>query len=261
MTTRLDEPGTCVVTFDDGYQNNLTNAAQELSSRKISGLFFVPACYFDGIRILWVDKVLMWLSYVPPGRYHILGADREVSVAAESRRALWEDIYKALLDEYSLKERLLGELDAAYSFAALLGSFPPKMYAERFTGMTAEDVAELAAMGHKTACHSYRHDILSRLDAAALKLDFRSCATHADKYNTKLYSYPFGGPNEISPAVIEACGRHDFDAAFMNYDTDNPGKLTISRISLDNLSDRYVIHARLSGFESFIKKMLRRRAL
>ncbi len=72
VTTEIGKPGSCMITFDDGYRNNLM-AAEELARRGMSGVFYVPACYFSGERILWVDRLLLWVSYASAGTYTILG--------------------------------------------------------------------------------------------------------------------------------------------------------------------------------------------
>jgi peptidoglycan/xylan/chitin deacetylase (PgdA/CDA1 family) len=136
-------------------------------------------------------------------------------------------------------------------------SIPEKMFRQRFVGLSAGDVNALKASGNKVACHSFRHDILSKLDSAQLDADFVRCAAYSETYNSNIYSYPFGGVKEVSPSVIRACEKYGYSGAVLNYDCSPGNRFAMGRISLGNLVNRYFIEARLSGFERFIKRVLR----
>ena len=257
VITEVGIPGSCIVSFDDGYKNNIEIAARLLNDRKISGLFFVPACSFESRSILWADELLMWVSYVPTGKYTILGGQFTLDQTNESRRSLWTHIYETLLSNYVVLDSLRGELDRQYSFDELKTIIDKTMHRLRFEGMNPSELEAIKKMGHGLGCHSFKHDILSALSDDQLEDDFTKCESYSQKYNTRLYSYPFGGKSEVSPKVISACKKHHYSAAFLNYLPDREEALSIGRISLDDLNDKYFITARLCGFERFVKKMLR----
>lgn len=259
VSTELGLSGTCMITFDDGYRNNLDIAARLLNERNVSGLFFVPACYFEGHSILWIDKLLMWFSYAPAGNYLIAGQMIAIDLDPGSRQRLWGRIYDHVLDDYSEIDSLLDQLDRAFPFADIIKSVPENMFQQRFVGLSADEVNALKVRGNKVGCHSFRHDILSKLDGAKLDSDFARCARHSAIYNSSIYSYPFGGVQEVSPSVIRACENYGYSGAVLNYDCSAGDRFSVGRISLDNLVNRYFIEARLSGFEKFIKGVLRSR--
>lgn len=257
VVTEVGVPGSCIISFDDGYNNNIEIAARLLSDRKIRGLFFVPASYFEGRSILWVDELLMWVSYVPTGKYAILGVQFTLDHSIEGRRALWAHMYKTLLSSYEVLDSLRGELNRQYSFEDLKAVIDKRMYQYRFEGMNPSELEAIKRMGHSLGCHSFKHDILSLLSDDRLEEDFRKCEAYSSRYNTRYYSYPFGGENEVSSTVISACRKYQYAAAFLNYVPDHEeGELAIGRISLDDLNDKYFIEARLCGFERFVKKIL-----
>jgi len=254
VTTEIGKPGTCMITFDDGYRNNLL-AAEELEKRHLSGLFFIPACYFSGETILWMDRLLMWVSYAPAGAYTILGRSIQIDTA-RSRYTLWDQLYDELLNDYNHKQRLINELDQLIPFDALCAAVDEPMYAQRFVGLNEADLALMKQRGHKLGCHSWRHDIMAKLSVEDLALDFAECGKYQSRYNTAYFCYPFGGPQEISETVIAKCKQQGWDAGFANYPTDNNNRFELGRISLDDLTDKHFIEARLSGFESFLRKHL-----
>lgn len=256
VTTDVGHSGTCIISFDDGYKNNIEVAAPILNEKNIAGLFFIPACFFAGENILWVDKLLMWVSYIPVGQYSVLGKNVAVHSSVD-RQELWSNLYQKLLLDYSDLDSITQALEHSFSFDQLEQYIDTEMYSLRFNGMTAAELDKMKILGHKLGCHSFRHDILSLLDEEALEEDFEECASYAKNYNTRLYSYPFGGESEVSSSVINTCKKHGYDAAFLNYQPKQEGCFTIGRISLGNLTDKYAIEARLCGFENFLKWVLK----
>ena len=260
ITSEIGIPESCVISFDDGYRNNIEIASYILNEKNIHGLFFVPACYFDNNHdnstILWIDQILMWVSYAPSGKYLILGDEVSVTPDSASRHLLWTYLYQKILSKYSILASLIRELDNNYSFSELKKTINTKMYQLRFETMTVKELDEMKKMGHKLGCHSFKHDILSLLTEKQLEHDFLMCSFHSDKYNTNLYSYPFGGKNEVSANVISKCKKYNYSAAFLNYETNSQDIYALGRISLGNKTDKWFIEAQLCGFEKFLKELI-----
>lgn len=256
VTTDLGQPGSCIISFDDGYKNNIEIAARLLTARGVCGLFFVPACYFEGSNIVWSDRLLMWVAYVPAGHYSILGSKFVIGDTA-SRHRLWSHLYDSILADYSMRDFLLENLDRICPFDNIRKLIPDRMFELRFVGMDSSDIIELKSMGHRIGCHSFQHDVLSLLSSEQLDSDFLRCALYSNIFDSNLYSYPFGGKSEVSPSVISMCKKYGYSAAFTNCEGDSDDVFAIGRASLGNVTDKYCIEARLSGFEGFLKGVSR----
>lgn len=131
----------------------------------------------------------------------------------------------------------------------------------RFEAMSAGDIEDLIRRGHRVGCHSYGHDVLSRLSDTALADDFARCEAAVGRiYNCDLFSYPFGGPNEATEREWIACRNSRFRCAFMNVEAVRGDRACATyaapRMSLPNTGDHYVIEAKLSGFEKFLKAFI-----
>ncbi len=257
MSTEVGIPGTCIISFDDGYKNNIEIAAKILSKNNIDGLFFIPACYYESLDALWVDQLLMWVSYCPVGCYLILDQEFLIAQNCATRNALWEFLYQTLLSNYCLLKPLINELNNHYSFDQLRALINNEMFALRFTPMSSDEIELLKKGGHKIGCHSYKHDILSLLTDEQLEHDFLICKSYSKKYNSNYYSYPFGGIDEISQKVIEKCKENHYSAAFLNYENKNKDIYSLGRVSLGNKSNKYCIEAQLCGFENMLKKIMK----
>jgi len=254
-TTTIGIPASCMITFDDGYRNNLKIAASVFKQKGIQGVFFVPACYFNEENKLWVDRILMWVSYVPKGTYNILGNSFLID-SLQSRHELWQNIYKQLMKNYSLVNSLYDSLIIQCSFAKIKSKVDPDLYDLRFEGLSIKELTEMKDMGQLLACHSFKHDVLSKLNRIDLENDFNACDDFRHMYNSNYYAYPFGGNTEVSADVISMCKKYGYSAAFSNFDSNTNNTHYIGRISLDNLNNKYHIEAKLSGFEKFLKLFL-----
>lgn len=249
---------TCLITFDDGYKNQLEIAAKTLEEHDMQGIFFISFQSLVTANLLMIDKILMWVSYVPEGKYILL--THEIYIKNDMRDAAASKIYQLLLNNFKLWEQIESELDAAFSFSAL--QIETNLYYLRFIPLNENDLKKLIQAGHIIGAHSWNHLPLSTLPTELQKEDFVRCAELSNKYcNSKLYSYPFGGLNEVSQITTEYCKEVGFKKAYMNinqlpneqyYDLD----FVIPRMSLPNESNRYLLDAKLSGFETFCKKCI-----
>ncbi|WP_457598117.1 polysaccharide deacetylase family protein [Hydrogenimonas sp.] len=253
ITTEIGKEKSCLITFDDGFENNYSEAHNVLKRFKAHAFFFVPIDMVLHDNVLWIDKILMWFSYVPEGKYHIANVDIEIS-DNNSRQESFLKIWNLLLTNYHLKEIALENMDNSFAFTSL--NIDSELYTKRFSGMCLEDIEEMKAYGHKIGCHSVYHDILACLDDEQLKNDTELSETYLDKlYNTKIYSYPFGGEKEVSQKVIEKIAQSKFSYAVLNISKpDYPyGRYALPRFALPNSDNRYILDAKLSGLEYFIK--------
>jgi peptidoglycan/xylan/chitin deacetylase (PgdA/CDA1 family) len=254
------QPGDCVITFDDGYINQWHVAGPILKEFNCPAIYFVPFQPLEDKRCLTVDEILKWISYAPPGDYEIEGA--KISLLPEARGDAFAVIYALLLHHPYRWDSILAELDRAVNFATL--EVDPEMARLRFTPLNAAELDAIRSRGHQVGCHSWNHRPLGSLPPAQLKEDFAYCKSRRDLYaNTRLYSYPFGSStDEVSNETARECAESGFEAAFINCDAvpalaSDPA-YAISRTSLPNSADRYVLEAKLSGFERALKRLLRR---
>lgn len=252
VTTAIGTPGSCLITFDDGYRNNIQIAAPILNQYGVKGLFFIPACYWEtSTTLLWIDELLMWVSHVPPGDYSVRGTTFRIDDS--SRHRVWSHIYQMVLSDYSSRTNLRAELNELHPFESISATVDQALYQSRFEPLCPFEIEEMKAMGHLIGCHSFKHDILSKLSASELEEDFKKCDRYASQYNTTAYAYPFGGPVEVSPDVIRACQKSKYPLGFLNYTPRNENASMIGRISLANADERLFVEAKLCGFEQALR--------
>lgn len=245
----------CVITFDDGYQNN-TLAAACLERAGIRGMFFIPVePVLSGITLA-IDRSVQWFSYVPPGVYRI--ESELVEIVEGARGEAFSRFYSWMRRNIDLWDEMPNLLDACYPFARL-----PKLHARyeelRFQPMNRSTLIELQQRGHSIGCHSWNHRPLASLSDSALRSDFEDCAAHKDLFNVGIYSYPFGGADEVDERAIRLCESFGYGAGLANVARGDGNVMALPRQSLPREINRYVLHAKLSGLESSLKKICFRR--
>lgn len=254
ITTELGLPKSVVISFDDGYLNNYSVAYPILNKYLVNAIFFITKNNIDGLEPLWIDKIMMWISYVPQGIYKSKYLGNFTIHSDETRSLINETLWQYVNDNYSLKNEILLELNSLYSFENIKAKFDLKYYKQRFTGISKEMLITMMESGNLLAYHSIDHDILSRLNIDLVEKEFKDyILEYQGVYNSQYNSYPFGGINEINDEVLTTSLKY-FQCNFMNIKFEQGNEKVLSRTALPNVQNRYVLHAKLSGFEGFIKK-------
>lgn len=248
-----------IFTFDDGYQNQFKIASKILECHALTGIFFVTFKLLCEQKTLIIDKILQWVSYAPCGHYLIL--NQEISINDNNRFNITSHFYEKLLSHPALWDKIEDELNCAYPFNSL--TIQPELQTLRFSPMQPEEITTLIKNGHTVAAHGYDHLPLATLPIEQQKEDFLKCKSYAEKYcNSPLYSYPYGGTQEVSPETIALCQAAGFESAYTNVHSilwpEKASHYQLPRMSLPNDGRFYVLNAKLSGFEDFCKSIIKK---
>jgi len=255
FTTQLNKSATCVITFDDGYKNNYNVALPILDLYAVKAIFFITYDLVIKGKTLWVDLIMMWCSYVPVGRHIVAG--KEMWISDKNRMDAYQNILSRIYDDYLLKENVLSSINKVFSVNQLVKNEQYKKL--RFYPLTLVNIEEMKANNHLIACHSISHDILSKLSNKELEDEILSAEKYlGNLYNSDYFAYPFGGVNEVSETVLKSYSASKFKKCFVNYwhFKNNNRDESMQRMSLPNTTNKYVIHAYLSGFYFYFKKRM-----
>lgn len=106
---RRIRPYCMVLTFDDGYRNNLTHALPVLERLKVPAAFFLSTGLVGTTRSFWIDRLDYAIQHLPSRPRHIPVGSSRVTLNFENRDALavsyqqlrlaMKDAYKDDLDE------------------------------------------------------------------------------------------------------------------------------------------------------------------
>lgn len=176
------------ITFDDGYRNNLEQAAPILKRLGLPATFFVTASFIEGRSRPWWYVLRQAL------------ADRS------------ESVVRAAADALKLEEewRPLSESERAERLAALIGDeTPANLY---YPFMNRDEVAQLAGLGFDVQPHGDEHLSFRGETADRLKTEIESSAKFVREVTGRApwgFAYPYGhlpALREPVEAILQQCG-------------------------------------------------------
>jgi len=203
-----------VVTFDDGYVDNL------LQAKPILGRFGVPATVFvttgplDEERELWWDELERALERAPLPPRSLPGAstaweppDGAAPTQAGTDRQQLFDAWRGWLMQRSHEERRKA-LDAL-----LAGSGCEVAPRPSHRTLTAEEIVRLAAGGTiEVGAHTVTHPVLSLLPASARRSEMLASKRRLEVLldrPVESFAHPFGEPRDFDAttiALLSECG-------------------------------------------------------
>ena len=253
ITTKIGVPSSCMITFDDGYSNKYECTHHILKKYSHKAVFFITADLVQKKELLWVDKLLMYFSYLPDGKYRF--CEEEFVIDSENREDSYRKAYQFIVSSYHVKDKFINQLNE-YSSLLNINSELNKL---RFHALNDSQIEKMRSYGHLMACHSSSHDIFSQLKTTELEEEINKCEKlKGTLYNCDYFSYPFGSDLEVNQKVINRMRTSGFNYCFINkwlFNT-NDDHHQIQRMSLPNTKNKYLINAYLSGFYYFLRKFI-----
>jgi peptidoglycan/xylan/chitin deacetylase (PgdA/CDA1 family) len=190
-----------LLSFDDGFRNNLTVAAPVMRELGIGGVFYVTTRFVDEDTGSWIDLIEDAVDRTALEELRLPWEERPR--ALDDRIAFLDEVRRVVktrhdLDPYAVAEQLMD--------AAGTGDFRPDPQLD--AKLTWDEVRELDALdGFTVGGHSHTHRILAHLDPAQLEAELdRSFELLAPALGHPVthYSYPEGLAHCYSDAVIAA---------------------------------------------------------
>jgi peptidoglycan/xylan/chitin deacetylase (PgdA/CDA1 family) len=190
-----------VITFDDGYADNATEALPELQAAGLPATFFVTTRFMDG-GLMWNDRVI---EAVRTWRQRAIGLPGSglPSVPLDERRCLTVERLIGAMKylDFDRREALASELLAA-------SGNPIKRLM-----MNAAQVRTLADAGMEIAAHTHSHPILARLQPDEARDEIASNKALLEQVTgvpVTSFAYPNGrlgqDYTDVHPRLVEGLG-------------------------------------------------------
>lgn len=229
------DDGTCLITFDDGWSDNLTNALPLLRKHALPSVIFLPTGFVGSDRCFWQETLARLLH-----RLHGLYRDRPSEDLSRLMEACGlKDLFRSQGAE--LKQRIhdfvrglkrlpedeVNRMVEAVRAVAGDGA-ETERHPDRFVSW--DEARTMAAGGVSFGSHAVSHRILTRLDAGTLAHELTASRAEIGRQigtPVPLLAYPNGDSNH---AVAEAARSAGYAAAF----TTQPGTVSAG-------SDRFLI--------------------
>lgn len=246
---------TCVVTFDDGWRDNFTNAFPVLKRHGVPACIFLSTGYVGSERRFWQERLSAALHAAADGAGTGEGADiRAVLekhgvgaadlVAAEELKSVVDRIVQAR-KRFGLadNEELLQEIERA---SPILAGEPPSFFGW-------EEAREMQQGGISFGCHGESHRILTQMTSEEVRADIVSSKETIERQlvaRPRAFSYPNGDYTPETERIVQECG---FEAAFTTrrgaLDLDS-GRFALGRVNIASDMTRCIplLSLRLGGW-------------
>ena len=251
-----------LITFDDGYANNLIHAAPLLKQMGVPATCFIPTGYIGGDRLLWPTEVFC-RSYYCPGKRMPMPRGGEAAVPRT---------HSARLEFAADVEETCKELPAAtcMDYLARLRAecnlVLDEAAEELFGFLDWDGVRELRKSGFEIGSHTVEHVIVSRADRPRLAHELRASKSTIEREIRSecfCFAYPNGRADDITPTAMQVAADAGYDFAFSVRDgfchhSANP--MLLDRIWIPGGRSMREFRTRVSGTHGQLKRLLGRGA-
>lgn len=203
-----------VVTFDDGYRDNLDNALPIATAKGVPLTVFVTSGMVGDQKGFWWDRLAALLRGRPPGANEIsLVIDHEVVKIPLGGRGDETDLAAVRARLMSLPVRdIEGTLDAVSARWSVPSTAPPDARALRSDEFLQLAASEMVTIGAHTVDHvrlrgRSSDEQLQTIEASKSGLEqiLGRSVTH--------FAYPFGGRDDFDGDTVEAVRAAGFETA------------------------------------------------
>ncbi|MDR2644288.1 MAG: polysaccharide deacetylase family protein [Planctomycetaceae bacterium] len=219
------------VSFDDGYQNNLTLAAPLLARYEIPATIFVTTNLINSHnQMIWAIELHERLVVLPDSSIVIGGQTYQLSPCETPQRTRQALNIVNQVKSMPVEER---EFLLQYLRNRVEVDLVPFWKRELYEFLNWDELRLLQKQGIEIGSHTLSHPILSNLDAAALESEIRGskeCIERELGVECNVFAYPFGASNDFSDQVIDVVRRVGFNLAFTLQERRNAAKLDAMRI-------------------------------
>jgi peptidoglycan/xylan/chitin deacetylase (PgdA/CDA1 family) len=202
-----------MVTFDDGYLDNYSNAFPILKSYGVPATFFISTGFIDSPAVPWWDEIA-WMVRTSP--LDGLDVNPWTTTPVPFDEPHREGAISRLLTVY---KRLAGGLTANFlSFLAdaLKSGRCPNQIAHELW-MTWDMIREMKQGGMSIGGHTVTHPVLANLTPEEQDQEIGACRRRLVEVLGEpidAFSYPVGGSTSFNAASRNSVVRHGFNKVF-----------------------------------------------
>ena len=213
---KAGKPNLAVLTFDDGYRNNITYGLPILTKLNIPATIYVSSGHVKSQKPFWFDRLDYVLQQLSGQRTKITIAGRSFTIDSSNREQLGRS-FRVIREE--LKSKFTDDLamnEEANRVAAVLEGSSGRNLAE-FCGedpwsaiLTAEEISEAAnAQGTGFGGHTVDHIRLSKVDEETVNKELHDNKKDLERWTDKPvqhFAYPDGSHSQAVERAVERCG-------------------------------------------------------
>jgi len=236
----------CLITFDDGWRDNFTNALPVLRRHRLPALIFLPVNFIGRRRLFWQEslthalmRVVAEMKRAPTRRAAFeallapLGLTRVLDIdAADSRPYVIDTITTQKGIEPAVVDRLVRDIDAALAAGGEPAAADPTIV-DGF--MDWQEVEEMGRAGIAFGGHGAEHRLLTFVSPAEVESEIRESKAVMDARfaaTAPTFSYPNGYLTPDIAAQVERAGYRLAFSTARGFVTSGDDRFTVHRLNI-----------------------------
>lgn len=196
-----------VITFDDGYKDNYTQAFPILKKHNVPACFFIATSLIGNKKLPWWDRIAY--NYKTNKFKSIkLSSWLEAVKHKGDDKAFVRDILAATKISQDPIEKQLKEIEHLFP---LKGELPTQEF------LSWDNLKEMISHGMDVGAHSHNHEILANLSQDEMIFELTHSKMLIEQnlpYQVSSFSYPVGSQGTYNESVTKALVDCGYDIAF-----------------------------------------------
>lgn len=204
-----------VITFDDGYRNNLTQALPILERYGVPATFYVSTGHIEQRKPFWFDRLDYAIAHLPPGEHEACIAGEPITIVSDTRESM-KSTYAALRQKTKGSVRDDSEMNeevasTAEKFEKISGKKIMDVFEsdEWSAVLTWDGVREAHARGVTIGSHTVNHVRIGAVDEDEARkelLESKQMIETQTGVECLHFCYPNGSCEGRSPSLVKEAG-------------------------------------------------------
>lgn len=228
-----------IITFDDGFSDNYSNAYRLLNSVDIPAAFYISTGYIGGDKTFWFNEVVHAIKVAKKLSFNMTDETYNFEATKENKQKAIKLVLNKL-KEIPNSERL----NAIESLYRDLNFKADNIPASELP-MTWENINEMASNNMEIGSHAISHPILSRLTDEEMQqeiIDSKKTIESMTKKSCRTIAYPVGERNAFTEKVQEVSEAAGYEYG-LSYISGNNKSKNLKKYSLARLHvERFYSH-------------------
>lgn len=242
------KPHSALITFDDGYFDNLSAACPVLRKYGLPAVIFLATDYIGGNAPFFWDCAAYCFSMT----------DLNAAELPVTGRASWTNRAERerMMNRWVNKIKRLPNAQRIEALEKLPGALGVNIPVDAFKGLylTWDQVRELTRNNIQMGAHTASHPILTRVSLEIVREELEGSRRKIENelgLPVKSFAYPNGQAEDFSPEIEDIVRETGFDLAF----TLIPGPTRYNTIRRDTYAIRRIFISHSDGFSRFVAKL------
>tara|TARA_B100000686_G_C16691219_1_gene917699 strand:+ start:182 stop:1186 length:1005 start_codon:yes stop_codon:yes gene_type:complete len=242
-----------VITFDDGYLDNLINALPILKKYQVKATIFVTTGFINDKNIPW--WIELWNVLNSTQNFSLKSLDKDLSSINANKKKIYDLLSKKFFYlKTSSQSELMKEIKKENNYIEKKNKNRIFLNEEEIKLLSEIPLISLGA-------HTHMHENLNILNYNESEKEIKNSKNELENIINKsvdIFAYPYGRINTFGDKEIEILKESKFKLAFTtkfeNYK--NQSNYLIPRMSLGITNNNYSVRDKVNGLDSLINKIL-----